>query len=50
MCDPVLRAAIFEELGYFDKNKEKDKKDEIHDEQSKKDNLRNTGEEERKGK
>jgi len=30
MCDPVLIAAILEELGYFDENKEKDKKEEIH--------------------
>jgi hypothetical protein len=29
MCDPVLIAAILEELGYFDDKKEKDKKDEV---------------------
>ena len=32
MCDPVLIAAILEELGYFDEKKEKDKKDEAHEE------------------
>jgi hypothetical protein len=34
MCDPVLIAAILEELGYFDEKKEKDKKDKIPDEGS----------------
>ena len=29
MCDPVLIAAILEELGYFDEKKEKDKKDKV---------------------
>ena len=31
MCDPVLIAAILEELGYFGEKKEKEKKkDEVH--------------------
>ena len=29
MCDPVLIAAILEELGYFDDKKEKDRKAEL---------------------
>jgi hypothetical protein len=29
MCDPVLIAAILEELGYFDEKKENDKKGEV---------------------
>ena len=32
MCDPVLIAAILEELGYFDEKKEKDEKDKDHKE------------------
>ena len=46
MCDPVLIAAILEELAYFDEKKEKDKKDEVHDEGCMKDNSKNRGEEE----
>jgi hypothetical protein len=38
MCDPVLIAAILEELGYFDEKKEGGMKDEVHDEGSSKDN------------
>jgi hypothetical protein len=29
MCDPVLIAAILEELGYFDEKKGKDQNDEV---------------------
>ena len=42
MCDPVLIAAIFEELGYFDENKEKDKTEEVYDKEHNKDNLKNS--------
>jgi hypothetical protein len=45
MCDPVLIAAILEELGYFDEKKEKDKKDKVHDKGSKEGSLKNSGEE-----
>jgi len=48
MCDPVLIAAILEELGYFDEKKDKDKKDEVRDEERKKDNLKNCRKEEQK--
>jgi len=44
MRDPVLIAAILEELGYFDEKKEKHEKDEVHDEERMKDNLKNSGE------
>jgi hypothetical protein len=47
MCDPELIAAILEELGYFDEKKEKDKKEEVHDEGHNKDNSKNSGEEEK---
>jgi len=50
MCDPVLIAAILEELGYLDKNKEKDKKEEADDEGSSKDRSENSGEVEEKEK
>ena len=50
MCDPVLIAAILEELGYFDQKKEKEKKDEVRDEGANKDNVQNGREEERKEK
>ena len=45
MCDPVLIAAILDELGYFDEKKERDKNPEVHDEERMKDNLKNSGEE-----
>jgi hypothetical protein len=45
MCDPVLIAAILEELGYFDEKKEKDKKDGVHDKGSGKDNSIYSGQE-----
>ena len=48
MCDPVLIAAILEELGYFDEKdekKEKDKNKEVPDEARGKDNSKNSGEE-----
>jgi hypothetical protein len=45
MCDPVIIAAILEELGFFDENKEKDKKEEVRDEGSSKSNSKNSGEE-----
>ncbi len=44
MCDPVLIAAILEELGYFDEKKEKVKKDEVHDEGSSNDPSENSKE------
>jgi hypothetical protein len=50
MCDPVLIAAILEELGYFDEKKEKDKKEEVRDEGGDKDKLQNSGEVEEKQK
>jgi hypothetical protein len=50
MCDPVLIAAILEELGYFGDEKEKDKKDEVDAEQLKRDNSKNSGEEEQRHK
>ena len=50
MCDPVLIAAILEELGYLGDEKEKDKKDEVDAEQLKRDNSKNSGEEEQKHK
>lgn len=40
MCDPVLIAAILKELGYFDEKKEKDKRDEVHDEESTKESSK----------
>lgn len=40
MCDPVLIAAILEELWCFDEKNEKDKKDEIDDGRNKKDSLK----------
>ena len=43
MCDLALIAAILEELGYFDEEKEKDKKDEVSDEECNKFNSRNSG-------
>jgi hypothetical protein len=48
MYDPVLIAAILEELGYFDEKKEKDKRGEVRDEGGNKDNLQNSGEEDEK--
>jgi hypothetical protein len=50
MCDPVLRAAILEELAYFDEKKEKSNKGEVRDKESNEDNLQNSGEGERKEK
>jgi hypothetical protein len=47
MCDPVLIAAILEELGYFDERKEKDKKHEVSDEESSEESSKNTVEEEK---
>jgi len=44
MCDQELIAAILEELGYLDEKKE-EKKDEVPDDGSNKDNLKNSGEE-----
>ncbi len=38
MCDEELIAAILEELGYVDEKKKEDKKEEIHNEGSDKDN------------
>jgi len=50
MCDPVLIAAILDELGYFDEKRDEDKKDEVHEKGSKKDSLKNRGVEEQKQK
>jgi len=38
MCDEELIAAILEELGYLDEKKKDDKKQDVHDEGSDKDN------------
>jgi hypothetical protein len=38
MCDPVLIAAIPEELGYFDEKKGKDKREEFRAQQLGQDN------------
>ncbi|MGB7290775.1 MAG: hypothetical protein WBD99_01215 [Thermodesulfobacteriota bacterium] len=46
----MLIAAILEELGFFDENKEKDKKDEVHDEGSIKERSKNSREVEEKPK
>ena len=48
MCDPVLIAAILEELGYFDEKKEKDKKDKVRDEEGTKESSERDSEEETK--
>jgi hypothetical protein len=48
MCDPILIAAILEELGYFDEEKRKDKKGEISDKKGNKDSLEDSGEEKQK--
>lgn len=47
MCDPVLIAAILNELGYFDEKKEKDNKEEAPDEEHISDNSKNSAEEEK---
>ncbi len=47
MCDPVLMAAILEELGYFDEKKEKEKNREISDKEGNKDRVQDSGEEEK---
>jgi len=46
MCDPELIAAILEELGYFDEKKE-GKEEEGHENERNKDNLKNSGGEEK---
>ncbi len=43
MCDPVLVGAILEELGYFNKKKEMERKDQADDEETKKSKSRNSG-------
>lgn len=45
MCDPVLIAAILEELGYFDEKKEKEKKEEFRGGISSKNRSENSTEE-----
>ena len=45
MYDPVLIAAILQELGHLDEKKKEDKKEEVHDEGSKKDSSEISGEE-----
>jgi len=47
MCDPVLIAAILEELGCFDEKKEMDNKEEVLDEKSIRDNLKHNGDHEK---
>jgi hypothetical protein len=46
-CPVAISCLSLEELGYFDEKKDKDKKDEVHDEGGKKDNSKNSGEEEK---
>ena len=48
MCDPVLIAAILEELGYFDEEKEKVKKDDVRDEWVNKNRSQNGRDEKQK--
>jgi len=48
MCDPVLIAAILEELGYLDEKTEKDRKEEVREEGRKKDSSQNSREQEQK--
>ena len=43
MRDPVIIAAILEELGYFDEKKENDTKGEVDNEESKKGHSNNSG-------
>jgi len=50
MCDPVLIAAILEELGYFDNKKEKDKSSETSDKEGNKGSLQDSGVEDQKQK
>ena len=50
MRDPVLIAAILEELGYLDEKIEKDRKEEVREEERIKDNSKNSGEEGQKRK
>ena len=47
MCDPKLIAAILEELGYLDDKKGKEKKEELRDKETDKDNSKNSGAEEK---
>jgi hypothetical protein len=47
MCDPVLIAAILEELGCFDEKKEREKKREPSDEPPQHDISKYRGEEEK---
>ena len=49
-CDPVLIAAILEELGYFDEKKEKDRKGKVRGKESIEDNIQNSGEAGKKNK
>jgi hypothetical protein len=48
MCDPVLIAAILEELGYLNEKKQKDKKAEVHNKENAKEDLKNSEREEEK--
>ncbi len=48
MCDPVLIAAILEELGYFEEKKGKGQKKEISDKEGNKDSSQDSGEEDQK--
>ncbi len=50
MCDPVLIAAILEELGYFDEKKGNDKTREISYKEGNKDILQDSEEEGQKQK
>ncbi len=47
MCDQELITAIPEELGYLDKRKKEDKKEEIHEREPSEDSLKNSGEEQK---
>jgi hypothetical protein len=47
MCDPVLIAAILEELGYLNQKKEKDKKRDISDKERNKVGLQDSGKKEK---
>jgi hypothetical protein len=50
MRDPVLIAAVLEELEYFDGKNERDKKRKVHDEEYMKDNPKIAGQKNNKSK
>jgi hypothetical protein len=45
ICDPVLIAAILEELGDLDEKKTKDNKEQVREQRGNKDNVQNSREE-----